>query len=332
MTLREAATGARDRRLWPALVTLYLAWGSTYIAIRVMVETVPPLLGAGLRFLAAGTILVIGLVALGGRERLRVRPREVLAAGAIGTLILVGGIGLLTLAERRVPSGLAALIIASVPLCVVLLRLIAKERVGRSTLAGVIGGFVGVAILVLPGDRNGDAPLGWLAVLLAAAAFTAIGAFASDHSPLPQDTLLSTALEMVWAGGLLTILALGTGESGQLDVGELSSRSLIAFAYLVVMGSVVAYSAFVWLLANAPPSTVATYAYVNPAVALILGWALLAEEITATMLAGAFIVLASVAVAVRGRESRVQGPTPHEPRQRRRKTSTAAPERAEGGQ
>ena len=167
---------------------------------------------------------------------------------------------------------------------------------------------MGVAILVLPGDRSGDAPLGWLAVLLVAAIFTAIGAFASDRLRLPDDTLVSTALEMFCAGGLLTLIALVAGESAQLDALELSSRSAIAFAYLVVIGSVVAYSAFVWLLANASASTVATYAYVNPAVALILGWAVLSEEITPAMLAGAFIVLASVAVAMRRQEGRDHGP------------------------
>ena len=128
MTRRKAPTSAADRRLWLALGTIYLAWGSTYPAIRVMVETVPPLLGAGMRFLAAGTILLAALLAHGGTERLRVNSREALAAAAIGTLILVGGIGLLTLAERKVPSGLAALIFASVPLWVVLLRLISASE------------------------------------------------------------------------------------------------------------------------------------------------------------------------------------------------------------
>jgi drug/metabolite transporter (DMT)-like permease len=247
MTRRETPTRVGDRRLWLALGTIYLAWGSTYPAIRVMVETVPPLLGAGMRFLAAGMILVAALVVHRGPKCLRVSCRGMLAAAAIGTLILVGGIGLLTLAERRVPSGLAALIIATVPLWVVLLRLISRERVRLATLAGVIGGFVGVAILVLPGDRGGDAPLGWLAVLLVAAIFTAIGAFASERLPLPDDSLVSTALEMVCAGGVLTLIALVAGESAGLHPSDLSSRSVIAFTYLVLIGSVLAYSAFVWL-------------------------------------------------------------------------------------
>jgi drug/metabolite transporter (DMT)-like permease len=304
MVSEAAPTGRRDRRLWLALATIYVAWGSTYLAIRVMVETVPPLLGAGVRFLTAAAVLLAALVALGGRTRLHMTGREALAAAAVGTLILVGGIGLLTVAEQEVPSGLAALIIASIPLWVVLLRLLAKERVPRPTLAGVVGGFVGVAILVLPGDRAGDSPLGWLAVLLAAALFTAIGAFASDRLTLPEDTLLSTALEMGCAGALLVLVALAAGESAQLELSELSRRSLIALAYLVLIGSIVAYSAFVWLLQNVSPSTVATYAYVNPAVALILGWVILSEEITPTILVGALLILASVALAVRREESR----------------------------
>jgi drug/metabolite transporter (DMT)-like permease len=303
MRSTRTQAGSRNRRLWPALGAVYLAWGSTYLAIRVMVETVPPLLGAGVRFLAAGVLLCAALLAIGGKQRLRVKAREGMAAATVGTLILVGGIGLLTLAEQRVPSGLAALIIASVPLWVVLLRLFARQRVPRTTLAGVIVGFVGVAVLVLPGHRTDNVPFGWLAVLLAAALFTAIGAMASDRLPLPKDTLLSTAVEMGVAGGLLVAVAVAVGESAQLDSVALSWRSLVALAYLILIGSVLAYSAFVWLLQNANPSTVATYAYVNPGVALLLGWAVLSEEITPTILAGALIVLAAVALAVRGEES-----------------------------
>ncbi len=300
MTSRPARRREHNGRLWLALGTVYLAWGSTYLAIRVMVETVPPLLGAGVRFLVAGALLVTALFALGGKQRLRVKAREAVAAAVAGALILGGGIGLLTLAEQHVTSGLAALMIASVPFWVVLLRLFAGERVSRITLASVMVGFLGVAILVLPSDRADNASLGWLAVLLAAAVFTAIGAFLSDRFRLPQDTLLSTALEMAVAGGLLAAVAVTVGESARLDLAELSWRSLVALAYLILIGSLVAYSAFVWLLQNSDPSTVATYAYVNPAVALLLGWAVLAEQITPTILAGALIVLASVALAVRG--------------------------------
>jgi drug/metabolite transporter (DMT)-like permease len=291
------------RRRWVALMTLYLAWGSTYVAIRVMVETVPPLLGAGLRFLTAGGILVTTLLALGGRTRLAANRREALGAAVVGTLILCGGIGLLTLAEQRVPSGLAALIIASVPLWVVVLRLVANPRVPHATLAGVMVGFLGVAIVVLPGDGAGDVPFGWLVVLLAAALFTALGAFASDRLTLPRDTLLSTAIQMGWAGVSLVLAALAVGETADLELRDLSWRSLVAFTYLVVIGSVVAYGAFVWLLQNVSTSTVATYAYVNPAVALVLGWALLSEEITATILLGAITIVTSVAVVVRREES-----------------------------
>jgi drug/metabolite transporter (DMT)-like permease len=304
MTREATLPESRNRRLWLALATVYLAWGSTYPAIRVMVETVPPLLGAGVRFLTAATVLLAAVVTLGGRKRLRVNGREVLAAAAVGTLILAGGIGLLTVAEQEVPSGVAALIIASVPLWVVLLRLLAHERVPRTMLAGVVGGFAGVAILVLSGDRAGGSPLGWLAVLLAAALLTAIGVFASDRLTLPEDTLLSTAVEMGCAGALLVLVGFAVGESAQLEPSALSRRSLIALVYLVLIGSVVAYSAFVWLLQNAGPSTVATYAYVNPAVALILGWAILSEEITPTIVIGALMILASVALAVRREESR----------------------------
>jgi drug/metabolite transporter (DMT)-like permease len=260
---------------------------------------VPPLLGAGVRFLTAAAILLSAIAALGGRQRLRGRSRETVAAGAVGTLILVGGIGLVTLAEQHVPSGLAALLIASVPLWVVLLRLVFREHVAPTMLVGVAGGFAGVALPVLPSDGAGGASLGWLAVLLAAALFTALGALASDRWTLPANTTLSTAIEMSCAGALLLVLALIVGEAAELDVAQLSRQSLLALAYLVLVGSIVAYSAFVWLLQHASPSTVATYAYVNPAVALILGWLILSEEITATMFVGALVIFASVALVVR---------------------------------
>jgi drug/metabolite transporter (DMT)-like permease len=284
--------------VWLGLATLYLAWGSTYLAIRVMVETVPPLLGAGGRFLLAGALLY-GVLALVHRTlRVQVRLEEVLGAAVLGLLILVGGVGLLTVAEETVPSGLAALVIASIPFWVVVFRLAIGERVSTLTLFGVLVGFAGVALLIVPGDRPQGAPLGALLLLVAAAISTAAGAVATPRLPLPADPFVATALEMFSAGAALTVIGFARGEAGGIEVGELSARSLVAFAYLVLVGSILAYSAFVWLLRNAPVSKVATYAYVNPVVALVLGWALLSEEITMLMLIGALIIVVSVAFVV----------------------------------
>jgi drug/metabolite transporter (DMT)-like permease len=285
--------------LWAALATLYLVWGSTYLAIRVLVEEVPPLTGVGARFLTAGSLLGGFLLLRGGRARLRVSGGEAIAAAGVSVFTLFAAFSLLFLGETRVPSGLAALLIASIPLWVIVLRLLARERVGTASLIAVAVGFVGVAVLVLPGGQARVAPVLWLLVILAAAISEAIGSFASQRVRLPADALVATTIQMLSAGALTMIVALGVGEGGRLDFGHLSWRSLAAFLYLVGPGSILAYTAFVWLLQNAPVSTATTYAYVNPLVALLLGWAILAETITATMILGAGLIVASVAVVVR---------------------------------
>jgi drug/metabolite transporter (DMT)-like permease len=298
--MHVTASGGRTSLGWrtpAALCVVYLAWGATYPAIRVMVETVPPLLGTGARFLLAG-VLLYGFLALrlGG---VRASSRQLAGAALIGTIIL-GDIGLLALAEQDVPAGLAALIIASVPLWVVLLRVAHREHVNPGTLGAVAVGFGGVAILVLPGDRAGGAPLGWLLVLVLAALIEAVGQYYSKRTPLPGDALVSTTLQLIVAGMVLVVAGLAVGEAQELRIEPFSVRSAAAFAYLVGPGSLLAYSAFVWLLKHAPISLVSTYAYVNPLVAVGLGWALLSEDVTTGVAAGALAILASVALIVRG--------------------------------
>jgi drug/metabolite transporter (DMT)-like permease len=281
-----------------ALVTVYVAWGATYPAIRVMVESVPPLLGTGARFLVAGLVLAAGLALRGGRARLRSSRRELAGAALIGAVIL-GDIGLLALAEREVHAGTAALLIASVPLWVVLLRLGHGERVPRGTLGAVAVGFGGLTLVVLPGGSAETGPLGWLLLLVLAGLIEALGQYYSKAAPMPRDGLLATAIQLIAAAVLLLVAGVAAGEAGDVEPDQLSLRSLVAFAYLVVPGSIVAYSAFVWLLAHAPISTVATYAYVNPVVAVVIGWLLLSERLTPAIAAGAALILASVAFVVR---------------------------------
>ena len=298
-----------------ALGIVYLAWGGTYPAIRVMVETAPPLVATGVRFIVAGVLLYGWLLVRGGRDRVRLPRRETAGAAIVGMVIL-GDIGLLALAEQEVPAGLAALIIASVPLWIVLLRLAAGERPARLTLAAVVAGLAGVALLVAPGGGSG-VPLGWLLLLVGAAAIEATGQFFSPRAPLPADALVSTAVQLLAAGAMLAVAGLAAGE--KIDPGRFSGDALLAFAYLVGPGSLVAYAAFVWLLANVPISTVSTYAYVNPVVAVFVGWALLDEEITPAIAAGALAVLASVALIVRDRDRAAPSGTP------RSRSSPAAP-------
>jgi drug/metabolite transporter (DMT)-like permease len=215
----------------------------------------------------------------------------------VGTVIL-GDIGVLAVAEQEVPAGLAALIIASVPLWIVLLQLVGREPVLRRTAAAVLAGLAGMGLLVSPG---GEAPVAWLLVLVAAAAVEAAGQFFSRSTPLPRDPLLNSTVQLLAAGLALTIAGLALGEAGDLDADAFSSDSVLAFAYLVVPGSIVAYSAFTWLLRNVAITTVSTYAYVNPVVAVTVGWALLGERITAQMALGGAVIVASVALVIQGR-------------------------------
>jgi drug/metabolite transporter (DMT)-like permease len=290
---------AVDWRLWLALATVYLVWGSTYLANRVMVETIPPLLGAGARFLLAGIVLYAVLLARRGWAGVRVPARPLAASAVIGVLFLAGGTGLVTVAQRDVPSGLAAVLVAALPLVVVLLRRLAGERVPRATAVGVVVGLAGVAVLLLPGNPAPEA--GWfgLTLILVADVSMAVASFASSRLPLPDDTLVATALELLAAGVAMCAGGLLVGEAGDLELARFSGASLAALAYLVVAGSLVAYTAYVWLLANAPVTKATTHTLVNPVVAVILGWLILHERLTLTTLAGTALVIGSVAAVFR---------------------------------
>ncbi|WCB93048.1 putative inner membrane transporter YedA [Baekduia alba] len=287
-------------RVWVALGAIYLIWGSTYLAIRLMVETVPPALGAGVRFLLAGGAMLVFLAARrGGLARVRVSRSQLLWTAIVGSLLAAGGNGLVTVAEQDVPSGLAALLIATEPLLIVLLRGLTGDRVGRMTLGGVALGFVGVGILMLPGGRPDDVPLGMTLLVVVASLSWALGSFISPRVDLPRDPLVSTGWSLLIGGGVLVVCGLIAGEGGELDVGAFSTKSILAFAYLVVVGSIVAFSCYSWLLANAPISQVSTYAYVNPVIAVVLGAVFLSEDVMAATIAGMALVIASVVVIVR---------------------------------
>ena len=295
--------------VWAALWTVYIVWGSTYLAIRVTVETLPPLLTGGVRFLIAGTI-VLGVIWIRkGRQAVRISRAELLSCALIGGGLLMGGNGLVILAERTVPSSLTALLIAAVPLWVVLLRFISGDRVAGGTLIGVAVGFIGVAILVLPGDRPDGATLYGLGTCVLASLIWATSSFMSPRVQLPRDPFLSTGVQMLCGAGWLFFFGLLMGEGSGIDVATFSGRSLFALGYLVVFGSLLAFTAYVWLLQNAPISKVATYAYVNPVIALVLGWLILSEEMNPPMLIGAAVIVTSVAfiVTLEGRAKRVEG-------------------------
>ena len=284
--------------MWSALGVVYLVWGSTYLAIAIAVQTLPPLLSAGLRFLLAGALLGAWLVARHGRVALGVERRQLGGAALVGSLLLAGGNGLVVLAERTVPSGLTALVVASVPLWIIVFRLVAGDRVAGSLLLGVLVGFAGVAILVVPRGASGEVDPVGLVIVVGATFSWALGTFASPRVPTPRDPLASTALQMLAGGALLLLVAVAIGEPARADPSSFSTASLAAMAYLVVFGSLVAFSAYTWLLQHAPVSVVATYAYVNPVVAVLLGAVVLSEALTPSMLIGAAIILAAVAFIV----------------------------------
>ena len=282
-------------KLWGGLWIVYVVWGSTYLAIRVMVETVPPLLGAGTRFAVAGAAMV---AVLSIRRTVRLTRAQLLSALLVG-ILLPGANAVVTVAEQEVPSGLAALLIASIPLWVLLMRRAAGEPVSRAGVGAVLVGFAGVALLLRPGEQSGDATLLGLAACVGAAVMWASGSFASPRVQLPPDPLVSTGWQMLLGGLVCVVAGLIVGEAGDVDPAAFSTRSLVALAYLVVFGSWVAFTTYAWLLQNAPISKVATYAYVNPVVAILLGWLILDELITPVTVVGAAIIVVSVALVVR---------------------------------
>jgi drug/metabolite transporter (DMT)-like permease len=279
-------------RVWTALGVVYVIWGSTYLFIEMAGETMPPMFAVSTRFIASG-LLMAGFAAWRrGPRVLRVTRRELGAAALIGAL-LPGANAALFIAEQHVPTGLSALIIGSVPLWIVLLRTATGDRPPRAALLGVLVGFAGLAILVRP---SGGAPLWALLLVLGSALMWALGSFLSAKVPLPRDAFTATSLEMLCGGVLMLPIGLAATDP---DFGSFSARSVGGWFYLVTFGSVLGYTAYTWLLDNAPIGKVATYAYVNPVVAIALGAVVLHESVTWVIAVGAAVVLASVALVVR---------------------------------
>jgi len=285
----------------PALVvafaTIYIIWGSTYLGIRVAVETIPPFLMACTRFLLAGLILFAFL-------RLRGAPRPTAEQWRMNTIIgmflLVGGNGLVVWASRLVPSGIIALLAGIGPLFIVLTEWAwpGGTRPTGSTFAALLLGFIGVAWLAAPWENvahGGLNPAGVLAVI-GACIFWSLGSICSRHARHGADTFMSAALQMLGGGAALVLVALWHGDFQALQISAISSRSWWAFAYLITAGSLIGFSTFVWLMKHAAPARVATYAYVNPIVAVFLGWLLLDEVVTLRTLVASVIIVTAVAI------------------------------------
>ena len=282
-----------------AFAAVYLLWGSTYLAIRFAIETLPPFLMAGTRFSLAGAILFTWALLQG--DSIRSSFSQWPKAFAIGALLLLGGNGGVTWAEKYIPSGFAALLIATEPLWVVILNwAMSHKRPNWKVLLGVFIGLVGVALLVGGGLRGGInassiSLIAAVVILFAAFAWAAGSVYASRY-PIKTSTSMASGMQMLGGGSLLFLFGLIVGDAQRLNLGAASWLSIGAFFYLLVFGSLVGFTAYSWLLRNVSPARAATYAYVNPVVAVLLGWWLVNEPLTLRMVIAAAIIIGSVAL------------------------------------
>ena len=291
---------SRRAKTWVALWMVYIIWGSTYLGIELAGETMPGFFAAGVRFTLAAALMAALVAWRRGRAALRLTRGEIASSAIVG-LLLPGANSLLFITEHQVPIGLTSLIIAAIPLWVLLLRLAARERPDPVATLGLVVGFAGIAVLVRPGGGFGS--LGYLLLTVLASFLWALGSFLSPRLPIPRDAFAATAFQMLAGGLVLLIVGVIAYSPSELDPSGYSARSIFGLVYLIVAGSLVGYSAYAWLLANAPLGQVSTYAYVNPVVAIALGAVVLDEKITLRIVLGALLILASVAIVVR-RESR----------------------------
>lgn len=301
----DAATASR-RAILAALGAVYILWGSTYLAIRFAVETLPPFLMAGVRFTVAGAILYGWRRAVGFP---RPTAKQWRAATVVGALMLLGGNGGVVWAEQWIESGTTALIVASVPFWMVLLDWLRPggQRPRPRIWAGILIGFAGVLLLMGGPGAAPEYTTAFIVLLLASIAWAA-GSLYSRSAALPAP-LLATGMQMLTGGLLLLAAGAATGEVAGLDPATFSTRSLLALLYLIVFGALIGYSAYVWLLRVTEPALASTYAYVNPVVAVILGWLLADERMSAGILLAAAVIVGGVVLITTAR-ARPGGPPP----------------------
>lgn len=296
----------RALHIWGPLITLWIVWGSTYIGIAVVIGSMPGLLANGGRFLIAG-VLLAGIVAITqGPHVLLITWHQLAYTSLMGVMLLGVGIGTLSIAQQYVPSGIAALLVAVIPLWIVLLRFAARDRPSKLTLTGVVVGLIGLALMMLPGGTRPvsgtdlDVVLGSLAILTSAFIW-AFFSFRSTSFDLPKNAGVTTVYELFAAG--LALLAVGAITGERWEPSTYSTSSWAGFAFLV-LASIIGFTAYSWLLQRAPMSLTSTYAYVNPVVAVFLGWLILREAITLDVIIGLTVIVGSVALVVSGERRR----------------------------
>lgn len=293
---------ASPMQIWVPLIILWVIWGSTYLGVAVVIESMPPLLANALRFFMAALIIATALTVAKGLRVLRVSLPEFAYSILMGCMLLGVGIGTLALAEQFVPSGIVALLVSIVPLWIVLLRIKAGDRPSPLTIAGVVVGLTGLGLMILPGGTtprsgtDGDVVL-WSCLLLASSFCWAFFSWKSTSYPLPSNSIVTTFYELLGAGAMLLGIGALRGESIHFEI--FTQASWLGWIWLVV-AAVIGYSAYSYLIANAPMSLVSTYAYVNPAIAVLLGALIISEPITRDVIVGLTIVLGGVLLVTTG--------------------------------
>jgi drug/metabolite transporter (DMT)-like permease len=287
-----------------AFASIYIIWGSTYLAIRYAIETIPPFIMGGVRFLISGALLYIWARYRGAPKPTKLHWRNAIIAGGF---LLLGGNGAVVWAEQFVPSGLTALLVSILPFWLVIIEWVRppRKRPSAAVLGGLVLGFIGIIVLVGLGDVGGQGivrPLGALVLIIGSLSW-AIGSFWSRDASLPDSGLLTTGMEMLGGGAMLLIVGVLSGELSHFDVHHVSHASTIGLAYLITFGSLLGFTSYIWLLDKVSPARLGTYAYVNPIVAVLLGWAIAGETLSARTAVAAAIVICAVALITTARST-----------------------------
>jgi drug/metabolite transporter (DMT)-like permease len=295
---------ASRAQITAAFASIYIIWGSTYLAIRYAVATIPPFLMGGVRFLISGALLYAWARSRGAPAPTKLHWRNAVIAGGF---LLLGGNGAVVWAEQFVPSGLTALLVSILPFWLVIIEWVRplRQRPSTAVLVGLVVGFVGIIVLVGPGNIGGQGdikPIGALVLILGSLSW-AIGSFWSRDAQLPESGLLTTGMEMLGGGVLLILVGALTGEFSQLDVSRISRESTIGLVYLITFGSLLGFTSYIWLLDKVSPAHLGTYAYVNPIVAVLLGWAIAGERLSLRTAVAAAIVICAVALITTARNA-----------------------------
>jgi len=302
--LNDGRKHATRAQILAAFASIYLIWGSTYLAIRYADETIPPFIMGGARFVVSGALLYVWARWRGASRPTRTHWRNAIIAGAF---LLVGGNGAVVWAEQVVPSGMTALLVSILPFWLVIIEWVRppRRRPHGAVLTGLILGFIGIAVLVGPEDLGGHGdirPIGALVLILGSLSW-AIGSFYSRDADLPESGLLTTGMEMLGGGTLLLIVGAATGEFSRFDVHQISRASAAGLLYLITFGSLLGFTSYIWLLDKVSPARLGTYAYVNPVVAVVLGWAIAGERFSIRTVVAATIVICAVALITTARTS-----------------------------